>query len=107
MEYDKLGRRTVLVDPSAGTTFSSYNAFGELIDAGIDGNGDVTEYQFDALGRIVQVNSPTGWRFKLGHCRQRHRQAGKLLERRWVGIVYSYDPIGRPSYAMEHRGHIV
>ncbi len=97
MEYDKLGRRTVLVDPSAGTTFSSYNAFGELIDE-IDGNGDVTEYQFDALGRIVQVNSPDG--LAIHNWDTAANGIGKPASSSsadGVGIVYSYDPIGRPS----------
>ena len=29
MDYDRLGNRTSLVDPTTGSTTSTYNAFGE------------------------------------------------------------------------------
>ncbi len=97
LEYDKLGRRTVLVDPSAGTTISSYNAFGEPTEE-IDGNDAVTEYQFDALGRIEQVNSPDG--LAIHNWDTRTNGIGKPASSTspdGVTIAYDYDPIGRPS----------
>jgi YD repeat-containing protein len=60
MQYDTRGRRTVHVDPSTGTTTSTYNAFGELRHE-TNGSGEQTDVQIhDALGRPWRINSPDG-----------------------------------------------
>ena len=80
MEYDKQGNRTKLIDPDAGTVYSSYNGFGELDTTkrymhnaqlitttnnyqGSTGllqstvrNGETTSYAYDALKRISSVS---------------------------------------------------
>lgn len=55
-EYDKLGRRSKVMDLDSGTRFIKYNAFGE-IKAETDGNGRETSYIRDALGRPLLVIS--------------------------------------------------
>jgi RHS repeat-associated protein len=60
MEYDVLGRRTKLDDPSTGVTETTYNAFGEPVEE-IDGNGDTTVIERnDALGRVTETTSSDG-----------------------------------------------
>jgi RHS repeat-associated protein len=59
MEYDRLGRRERLVDPSSGTTVATYNAFGEVLTQ-TDGAGARATYTHDALGRVTRINSPDG-----------------------------------------------
>ena len=65
MEYDHLGRRTVLEDPDTGTSTSHYNGFGELtrVDApSVDASPapTSTRYAHDVLGRITKAQSPDG-----------------------------------------------
>ena len=65
MEYDHLGRRTVLQDPDTGTSTSHYNGFGELtrVDApSVDASPlpISTKYAHDVLGRITEALSPDG-----------------------------------------------
>jgi len=59
MEYDRLGRRTKLVDLDSGTHLTHYNAFGEVKDE-TDGNGNQTKYTRDALGRIKTITNKDG-----------------------------------------------
>lgn len=49
-EYDRLGRRTRLVDPDLGEATYRYNGFGELTRQTV--NGKVTDYLYDELGRV-------------------------------------------------------
>jgi RHS repeat-associated protein len=58
-EYDSLGRRTKLVDPDAGTTSFRFNGFGEVREE-TDGNGRVTTYVRDRLGRVTERRDPDG-----------------------------------------------
>jgi RHS repeat-associated protein len=59
MIYDKRGRRTEHVDPSAGTTTTSYNAFGDVIEEE-NGAGHPVHYDYDILGRPTRITSPDG-----------------------------------------------
>jgi RHS repeat-associated protein len=59
MEHDRLGRRERLVDPSSGTTVTTYNAFDEVLTQ-TDGTGARATYTHDALGRVTRINSPDG-----------------------------------------------
>jgi RHS repeat-associated protein len=59
MGYDRLGRRTSLVDPSTGTTSTTYNAFGDMLTE-TNGAGTTATYQYDTLGRIARISSPDG-----------------------------------------------
>ena len=50
-EYDKLGRRTRLVDPDLGEATYCYNGFGELTRQVV--GSKVTDYSYDVLGRVT------------------------------------------------------
>jgi len=47
------GNRLSIVEPNAGEIKSEYNNFGELV-AQTDANGNITQYQYDVLGRVTQ-----------------------------------------------------
>ncbi len=49
-EYDKMGRRTRLIDPDMGETTCAYNGFGELVSQ--TSGGHSTYYTYDPLGRL-------------------------------------------------------
>jgi RHS repeat-associated protein len=50
MTYDKLGRKSSLIDPDAGTTTYTYNAAGDQI-TGTDAKSQLVTQSYDALGR--------------------------------------------------------
>lgn len=59
LEYDNAGNRKLLIDPNYGTVTSVYNAYGQL-RFNTDPKGNVTEYQYDDLGRnIVRIETDT------------------------------------------------
>jgi RHS repeat-associated protein len=53
LEYDKIGNRTLIDDPDAGTVKSEYDAFSRLIRQ-ITARDDTVEYNYDKLGRTIQ-----------------------------------------------------
>ena len=55
-EYDVLGRRKAMTDPDTGTLTYVYNSFGELKRI-MDGNGAVTQFEHDVLGRIRHIHT--------------------------------------------------
>lgn len=57
ISYDAFGRRLTLVDPDSGTQRFEYNAFDEVYSA-TDGNGAVTTYERDVLGRLLLEETP-------------------------------------------------
>jgi RHS repeat-associated protein len=52
LQYDGLGRRTVLIDPDTGKRLTSYNAFGDVREE-TDAAMAKTTYTTDALGRVT------------------------------------------------------
>jgi RHS repeat-associated protein len=61
MQYDRLGRATLLDDPDMGQTVLRYNAFGDVREQ-VDAAGAVTAFQHDALGRVTAEAGPDGTR---------------------------------------------
>ncbi|MCP3139188.1 RHS repeat-associated core domain-containing protein [Pyxidicoccus xibeiensis] len=59
MQFDRLGRPTVLDDPDQGHIEARYNAFGEIREQA-DAASDVTTFQYDGLGRIVSETRKDG-----------------------------------------------
>jgi RHS repeat-associated protein len=59
MEYDRLGRRSTLIDPDSGRRRTQFNAFGET-KGEIDGNGNRTDYVRDSLGRVKTKTNKDG-----------------------------------------------
>ncbi|WP_433931900.1 FG-GAP-like repeat-containing protein [Sorangium cellulosum] len=58
LDYDVLGRRTLLVDPDKGTTRFYYNGFGDLYRK-LEG-GEETIYRHDVIGRIDWMTDADG-----------------------------------------------
>lgn len=102
MEYDVLGRRTLLDDPNLGELHDVYNAFGELEEQ-TAANGVTRTFDYDDLGRIEQRNTEDGVdHFEYGTAtgeRGRLVMAGSADGVDWTS---TYDALGRPettSYA--------
>jgi RHS repeat-associated protein len=103
--YDKLGRRTSLVDPDAGESIFHYNGFGDLVSR-TDGNENVETMQPDRLGRTVLRTSDDGeQRFDWDHAENGFgklagtstQPAGSSQEA--VSQTFGYDAFGRPERA--------
>jgi RHS repeat-associated protein len=59
LEYDRLGRRTLINDPDSGITRTKYSAFGDVREQ-TDANGNTVQYTHDGVGRALTVtNQPT------------------------------------------------
>lgn len=58
LDYDVLGRRTLLVDPDKGTTRFYYNGFGDLYRK--REGGDEANYQHDVIGRLRWMTDADG-----------------------------------------------
>lgn len=59
-DYDILGRRKTVIDPSVGQIDYAYNSFSELVSV-TKANGDSYQFQYDKLGRVIQkVSSGMG-----------------------------------------------
>lgn len=59
MAYDEYGMQTNLIDPDAGTTSYTYNAFGELLTQ-TNARSQETSLSYDVLGRVQTKTSPEG-----------------------------------------------
>ena len=55
---DQWGNRLSITDPDAGTIISEYNNFNELVKQ-TDANDNITAYQYDVLGRVIQKKFTT------------------------------------------------
>ncbi|UTW46449.1 hypothetical protein KFE80_06105 [bacterium SCSIO 12696] len=103
--YDSLGRKTRLEDPDKGTWSYIYNGFNEITSQ-TDGKGQITETQYDDLGRIKtrvdrdHLNAVVGtanWDYDQGN-----KSIGRLSGRSQSGSgdyqqTYTYDNHGRLS----------
>ena len=93
-EYDRLGRRTRLVDPDLGTVTYSYNGFGEVAEQ--VHNGKWVRFTYDGLGRVATES-------------RRDMTVTNTWDTRWVGaltkahasngvsVEYTYDAWGRET----------
>jgi RHS repeat-associated protein len=101
--YDPLGRRSVLVDPSSGTTLDSYNSIGELLQR-TRPNSQYT-YTYDILGRLL---TKTG--FAQGTYSYDYMTSGNGLEqiKKITGpseiTEFRYDNFNRPIEKKETIG---
>ena len=102
MYYDALGNRTNLNDPDYGKVTSYYNAFGQLKWT-MTPKGDITEYEYDGLGRITkrvendrqnQTSTTTSWNYfevtgRLGLLEKIDHNNGEQT------VSYNYDRLNR------------
>jgi RHS repeat-associated protein len=94
MKYDKRGRRFELIDPSAGKTTTTYNAFSDVTSE-VNGANETSSYSYDVLGRLRTVTSPDG---TTTYTWDPVNQKGKLSTAQspdGVSTTYQYDDIGR------------
>ena len=97
MEYDEAGNRTLLSDPDAGETASTYSADGKLLTQ-TDGRGIETVNTYDAQGRLIRseidtlVTTYTYGTTGYGYNRLVSRQTGSMTEE------FSYDAYGRVTF---------
>ncbi len=97
MEYDEAGNRTLLSDPDAGETVSTYSADGKLLTQ-TDGRGIETVNTYDAQGRLIRseidtlVTTYTYGTTGYGYNRLVSRQTGSMTEE------FSYDAYGRVTF---------
>ena len=120
MQYDKLGRRTLLVDPDQGSTAFEYNGFGELTrsthytDNGLSTPDLTTDYHRDDLGRVhLRVdtidNDPaaaetTTYDYDTaphGRGKLRHTASPDGIE-----TFHTYDDLGRPKVTQWKIGDV-
>src|SRR5205823_10883122 len=96
LTYDRLGRRTEIVDEDIGRLDTTFDAFGQVI-ASTDGRGYTTTLTYDKLGRMTTRSAPDGldaWTFDTGPGAGIGRLASK--SRGTISTDYSYDAMARP-----------
>ena len=97
IDYDPIGRRNRLEDPSSGATVTTYNAFGEVATL-TDPENRITTFEYDALGRLTKRTSPDGVATNTWDTAP--HGVGKLAEARSaddIGAGYTYDALGRDA----------
>lgn len=75
IEYDAYGRQVKLIDPDAGTTKYTYNAFGELASQ-TNANNYTDTICYDILGRVTQNTRNRCNNLCVQHQRPSHRTTG-------------------------------
>lgn len=115
--HDRLGRRVRVEDPDSGVHIFKYNAFGEVIEER-DGNGDVTTYIRDALGRETSVITREGtttfeWDTApmdhppMGSTRVALGMLSKARSPDGILTVYTYDEFGRVKEEGQDVGGVI
>lgn len=105
-QYDNYGRRTAIVDPSAGTRTDTYtdNADGSSSVAHTGPNGTVTTY-YDRFGRVTSVIRPEFNSINTYGTDPYSSSYGKLLSvasTNGTSRSFTYDGYGRPLTETEY-----
>ena len=105
-QYDSCGRRTAIIDPSAGTRTDTYtdNADGTSSIAHTGPNGTVTTY-YDRFGRVTSVTRPEFDTSYTYGTTLYDSSYGKLLSEtstNGTSKSFTYDGYGRPITETEH-----
>lgn len=97
--FDKLGRKTGMIDPDKGTWSYQYNALGELTSQ-TDARGHITTFYRDAVGRTLErqvsgngVTESTNYDFGISHLLQSEYFTGTNA----LTKQYFYDGFGRAN----------
>ena len=104
--YDAYGRRTAIIDPSAGTRSDTYtdNTDGSSSVAHTGPNGTVTTY-YDRFGRVTSVTRPEfNTSYTYGTTLYDSSYGKPLIEVSTNGTsrIFTYDGYGRPVTETEH-----
>lgn len=115
--YDLLGRKIQQVDPDAGMTTLTYNAFGELTSE-TDNGGFRTEHEYDARGRVWRktaklangtIETQSTFEYDAGAPGKVSREEIAGAYSAWTGEAgtevayakqYNYDSMGRLTSAL-------
>nr|NQU92355.1 hypothetical protein [Bacteroidota bacterium] len=112
IHYDDAGNRDELIDPNAGTSTYTYNAFGQLTSQ-IDGRGNEYNMYYDEIGRLIskintQYNPITAYYyindisdFGFGQLERQVCVSHELENKGPVFYEYTYDHLGRLSTKTE------
>jgi RHS repeat-associated protein len=101
---DSRGNRVKIVDPNAGTITSVYNAYGELTKQ-TDANGNITNYSYDQLGRVIQkkysgADDSQTIDYSYDTYSSTNRGRGQLSSIKINNVttdLYTYDALGRSA----------
>jgi RHS repeat-associated protein len=121
VRYDRLGRKTLMIDPDTGTHTYVYNQLGEVLQE-TDAQAQIRTFGYDLLGRMVTRAEPEGtssWQYdtalhgigKLARATGASGDVRSLSYDLWsrpasnalayggltVGLQYGYDTLGRPA----------
>ena len=96
-EYDALNRQRVITDTLGGVTTHEYDAVGNRVRT-IHANGTLSEMQYDALGRLIELQHRradasliTSYRYTLDAAGNRTQ----VVENGVRTLTYLYDNLGR------------
>jgi len=105
-QYDMYGRRTAIVDPSAGTRTDAYtdNADGTSSVAHAGPNGTVTSY-YDRFGRVTSVTRPefnTSYTYNTAPDSPSFGSLLSEVSANGTSKAFIYDSLGRTASVTEH-----
>ena len=104
-EYDRLGNRTKLIDPNAGTINTQYDALGRVISQ-TDARGEQQTITYDDWGRIEtvkNVNSNTTIKYDYVSSGNGKGKIKKITDQTSLhSIAYEYDALRRPVKETRH-----
>ena len=97
LKTDVRNRQITTFDTDAGATFTSYNCFDE-IETYTDANGNMSNYQYDSLGRVTHINIENDTNSKdIYYTYDANGIKGVLSEETYgnTTIFYKHDSLGR------------
>ena len=99
--FDSLGRRTSIIDPSAGTRTTSYqwNSNGTSSITSTNNNGSITT-GYDKYGRVTTITRPGS--FNTSYTYDAYGRLTLKTSTNGTGEEYTYDSYDRVSSAMEY-----
>ncbi len=99
-EYDKYGRQTAIIDPSAGrqTYSESYASDGSKIATVTDANGKTVTTKSDKYGRVISITRPE---FNTTYTYDEDGRLSKEASTNGTSVTYTYDSYDRPLTVRE------
>lgn len=104
-EYDGFGRRTAIVDPSAGkqTFTEKYDNSGICTSTATDARGKTVTTIKDKYGRTIQINRPE---FNVSYTYNKDGQLEREEYSDRRAKSYSYDALGRVAHSLDDASGI-
>ena len=104
-EYDGFGRRTAIIDPSAGkqTFTEKYDNSGICTSTATDARGKTVTTIKDKYGRTIQINRPE---FNVSYTYNKDGQLEREEYSDRRAKSYSYDALGRVAHSLDEASGI-